>query len=45
MTGQKTRALQVPQIVPYNALGKFPKEVLAVHALWGARVIAFNAPT
>ena len=27
MTGRKTRALQVPQIVPYNALGKFPKEV------------------
>ena len=35
MTGRKTRALQVPAVVPCKALGKFPKlgqwEVLAVH--------------
>ena len=43
MTGWKNHALQIPPIVPYKALGKFPKalygttggacirEVLAVH--------------
>ena len=25
MTGRKNRALQVPPVVPYKALGKFPK--------------------
>ena len=31
MTGRKNRALQVPSVVPYKALGNFPK------ALYGTR--------
>jgi len=28
MTGRKARALQVPSVAPYKALGNFPKAVV-----------------
>ena len=37
MTGRKTRALEVPPVVPYKALGKFSK------ALYGTTVGTYSA--
>ena len=38
MTERKNRALQVPPVVPYKALGNFPKDLYgATGGTWSAR--------
>ena len=44
MTGQKTRALQVPPVVLYKALGMGQQEVLAVHTFSVLSCLIFCDP-